>query len=186
MCIAALLLKVHNKLLWNGELLAVDHYRKGIYWDPVNDNVLFKKWIFICRFLFFASRVAGSLNDFCYCFFNFNFNDLKKPNITSFYFTSVLCSMHLEVRWFTKCLYTPVTIALPLVLIIIDYWWLPHGPLSAREGDVYKVSNYVQKELNKVALYNLHNDCILAGWLFPVTKDEAAKSTLGLDPSPVV
>ena len=77
----ALLLKVHNKLLWNGELLAVDHYSKGIYWDPVNANVLFtcKKRIFICRFLFFASRVAGSLNDFCCCFFNFNFNDLKKP-----------------------------------------------------------------------------------------------------------
>ena len=26
MCIAVLLLKVDNKLLWNGELLAVDHY----------------------------------------------------------------------------------------------------------------------------------------------------------------
>ena len=83
MCIAALLLKVHNKLLWNGELLAVHHYSKGIYWDPVNANVLFtcKKRIFICRFLFFTSRVAGSSNDFCCCFFNFNFNDLKKTQV---------------------------------------------------------------------------------------------------------
>ena len=72
-----------------------------------------------------------------------------------------------------------------MVLIIIDYWWLPHGPLSAREGDVYKVSTYIQKELKKVALYNLHNYCILASWLFPVTKDEAARSTLGPIRSPL-
>ena len=72
-----------------------------------------------------------------------------------------------------------------MVLIIIDYWWLPHGPLSAREGDVYKVSTYIQKELKMVALYNLHNDCMLARWLFPVTKDEAARSTLGPIRSPL-
>ena len=34
---------------------------------------------------------------------------------------------------------------------------------AAREGDVYKVSNYdMEKELKKAALYQLHNDCILS------------------------
>lgn len=52
MCITVLLLKVDNKSQWNGELLAIDHYGTGIYWDPVNTNGLFKNEYSIAAFCF--------------------------------------------------------------------------------------------------------------------------------------